>query len=504
MTKTSTILLLALFALSTAACASSELDPSDRADSVAADPVDERFYADERADSGRSLGLDDSEERALLLFVNSATMNELDMVSSCSVRAVDSILAWRRNEGAIRSLYELDAVPYVGVATFRGLLEHVRTKELVEDVTFWDRLKPEMMETVASHQTLVFGGPTGKSRWLRSFRLNVTPGDRVAFRLTPLDGTAVNTRIDIEAADDSMRRVENPYSLKEARLPAEDQAWHDGIRLDAEEYVVSLQNRGAPGQYLFEMRCVGGPCASQAAAETGWDFLFRGDLRGSKDMAFSRSGIEDGAELPDALQNLEDDALLAELAARHAANHREMTYDQARELVFALLHNVEGVVTGVYSGVSMETESIPHAWVMNTEHAWPRSRGVSGAFISDLHHLYPAVSRVNSARADYQYCEVAELIGLRGEARWGYDADGFYCFEPRDSFKGNAARTLFYISAAYGLEIDSGEEALLRRWHEADPVDVAEADRNDAVAELQGSRNLFVDAPQLVERVADF
>lgn len=486
---------ITLVALFLVACTATDSDV------VPVDPVDERFYAGERADS---FGITPAEERAMLLLVNTATRDELDAIRYCSIRAIDNIIARRESQGAIRSLYELDAVPYVGVGTYLALLEHVQTNRLADDATFWDRTKPEMMETVSTSRTLVFGGPTGRSRWLRSFRLVGSPGDRVAFRLTPIDGTAVNTRIDIEAADDSMRIVENPYGLKEARLPTEGTDWHEGIVLETDDHVVSLQNRGAPGDYLFEMRCVGGPCLSESESKTDWDFLFLDELLGSKEMAFSRAGIDATGSLPDSLERLEDDELLEALRQRWLSNHREMTYDQARELVFSLLHNDDGVVTGVYSGDSIHTKSIPHSWVMNTEHAWPRSRGADGAFISDLHHLYPAVSWVNSARANYHYCEVDQLVGSRGDARWGYDEDGFYCFEPRDEFKGNAARTLFYISAAYGLKIDSVEEELLREWHIEDPVDVAESDRNAAVAQLQGSRNLFVDAPKLVDRIADF
>jgi endonuclease I len=209
--------------------------------------------------------------------------------------------------------------------------------------------------------------------------------------------------------------------------------------------------------------------------------------------------------MPAPLEGLTDYDLKNALWQRHQANHREMTYEQARELVFSLLHNEDGVVTGVYSGVAVQTTQAPHSWVMNVEHAWPRSRGSDDtAFLSDLHHLYPTVSWVNSARANYAYCDLARLVGYRGEARWGYDADGSYCFEPRAEFKGNAARSIFYISAAYSLRLDPAQERVLRRWHTEDPVDQAERDRNDAVASLQGTRNLFVDFPGLVDQIADF
>ncbi len=468
---------------------------------VTPDPVDEAFYAGDRADG---LGLTAAQERSLLLFLNESSAEELAQIPSCSVRATEEILKWRDEEGGIRSLYELDAVPYVGKSTFRALSTYVREQELDQDVELWEKTRPAIMADVLSTETLVFGGPTARNSNLGVFRLHTNPGDRIAFRLVPLDGTGVNTRIDIKSADKSIRIVENPYGLKEARLPVEGTPWHEGIVMESDEYVVNLINRGEPGQYMFEMRCVGGPCLSHAEQNNRFDYLFAGDLRGAADFAFMNDANE-GAGIPDALERLEDEQLLFALRERYKHHHREMTYDQAREFLFVLLHNDDGLVEGVYSGVEVRTEQVPHSYVMNTEHAWPRSHGAdSSAFLADLHHLYPTISWVNSARANYEYCEVDRVVGSRGEAKWGYDEDGYYCFEPRDDFKGNAARSLFYVAAAYDLKLDDTTESILRGWHVEDPVDQAERDRNLAVSQLQGSRNLFIDFPALVERVEDF
>lgn len=93
-----------------------------------------------------------------------------------------------------------------------------------------------------------------------------------------------------------------------------------------------------------------------------------------------------------------------------------------------------------------------------------------------------------------------------------------YCFEPPDLYKGDFARSYFYISTAYADEFDCCDtdgvngsyikpwmEAILRDWHELDPVDSYELSRNDVIFSLyQGNRNPFIDYPELVSQISDF
>ena len=44
----------------------------------------------------------------------------------------------------------------------------------------------------------------------------------------------------------------------------------------------------------------------------------------------------------------------------------------------------------------------------------------------------------------------------------------------------------------------------MRKWHFNDPPDNWEEKRNDRVEAIQGNRNLFIDHPEWIERVADF
>jgi endonuclease I len=92
------------------------------------------------------------------------------------------------------------------------------------------------------------------------------------------------------------------------------------------------------------------------------------------------------------------------------------------------------------------------------------------------------------------------------------------CFEPVDQYKGDFARSYFYLSVAYMNEWSCCEESgtdkwnikpwmetELRAWHELDPVDQSEIERNeDIYEEWQHNRNPFIDYPDLVYQIVDF
>ena len=109
---------------------------------------------------------------------------------------------------------------------------------------------------------------------------------------------------------------------------------------------------------------------------------------------------------------------------------------------------------------------------------------------------------------------------MHGGAPEGEAADTFLdgdSFEPRDAVKGDVARALFYMDVRYdgtGGEPDLvlvdrstgsgtalGDLCTLLAWHSGDPVDDGERARNDAIEQIQGNRNLFVDDPDLAVRL---
>jgi hypothetical protein len=88
-------------------------------------------------------------------------------------------------------------------------------------------------------------------------------------------------------------------------------------------------------------------------------------------------------------------------------------------------------------------------------------------------------------------------------------------FEPLDAFKGDFARTYFYMTTRYfgedaawpgspmadGAVLLPWAEAMLLDWCAADPVSLKEVERNEAVYAIQHNRNPFVDRPDFVFKV---
>jgi len=186
---------------------------------------------------------------------------------------------------------------------------------------------------------------------------------------------------------------------------------------------------------------------------------------------------------------------------------RTNSYRAAREFMFSQLDNVNGQVEGVYSGREIQTRNIPDTNLMNTEHSfaqsWFKNRlpaTEAAKAKADVHHLFPTLSHLNSLRGSLPFGEVSDRVPpLEGGSR----CDGNQ-FEPRDNFKGNIARALFYFSARYGVSIPDNQEPTLRRWNQQDPVDQAERAREQGIFEFQGNHNPFVQDSTLVERIGDF
>lgn len=114
---------------------------------------------------------------------------------------------------------------------------------------------------------------------------------------------------------------------------------------------------------------------------------------------------------------------------------------------------------------------------------------------ADLHNLWPALGRINSSRGKLWFDELPGEQARRFtdicadfEREKGRGAK----VEPRDSVKGDIARSLLYMSEAYGLPL-YGMEPMLLRWHHADPIDEIERWRNDVIAAIQHTRNRWID-----------
>ena len=172
--------------------------------------------------------------------------------------------------------------------------------------------------------------------------------------------------------------------------------------------------------------------------------------------------------------------------------------------------------TGNYSQYENGNGTQNNSW--NREHIWPKSHGFpdedDNAY-TDVHNLKPCDRSVNSSRGtkdfDYggnQHSEASQCLT---------DSDSW---EPSDSVKGDIARILFYMTVRYDPGYDHnnnsfdlelvdyttpgnndpilGKLSSLVQWHNDDPVDDFEINRNEIIFGFQENRNPFVDHPNLV------
>lgn len=158
----------------------------------------------------------------------------------------------------------------------------------------------------------------------------------------------------------------------------------------------------------------------------------------------------------------------------------------------------------------------------NREHLWPQSWFNDGAPMkSDLFHVVPTDGYVNGRRSNYAFGEVrnADWTSTNGSKLGNNTYSGFSgtCFEPIDEYKGDIARTMFYMSTRYYNEDGSWKSSdmttkanlkpwaikMLLEWHHNDPVSQKEIDRNNAVYDIQYNRNPFIDNPDFADMIWD-
>lgn len=179
----------------------------------------------------------------------------------------------------------------------------------------------------------------------------------------------------------------------------------------------------------------------------------------------------------------------------------------------------------VYDDANKAQSMVCDGW--NKEHVCCQSWLGSGPMESDMFNVYPTDARVNNLRSNYPYGVVGTNKGFSGDpdhhalgklgtsSKTGYSGT---CYEPDDRYKGDLARTFFYMVARYRDKIlNSGNGSsmftssptnltsyslsFLLDWHRNDPVSEKEIDRNQGVYGEQNNRNPFIDYPDLVEYI---
>lgn len=162
------------------------------------------------------------------------------------------------------------------------------------------------------------------------------------------------------------------------------------------------------------------------------------------------------------------------------------------------------------------------------EHSFPKSWFDDLAPMNtDLFHIVPTDQYVNNMHSNYPYAVVgsASFISLNGSKKGTCSTPGYSgtVFEPVDAYKGDFARTYFYMATRYQNVISTWQDndpnadavldgtsypafepwylSLLIAWHTQDPVSAKEIARNDSIYKLQLNRNPFIDHPEYVSAV---
>lgn len=159
----------------------------------------------------------------------------------------------------------------------------------------------------------------------------------------------------------------------------------------------------------------------------------------------------------------------------------------------------------------------------NREHSFPKSWfNAASPMYTDLFHLYPTDGYVNNRRGNYPF---GETNGEQYKSNGGYSKLGKCTspgysgtvFEPDDEYKGDFARSYFYMATCYEDRIATWNSDMLAhnsypayakwaldmllRWAAEDPVSPKEIARNNAVYKIQKNRNPYIDFPGLEQYV---
>lgn len=220
-------------------------------------------------------------------------------------------------------------------------------------------------------------------------------------------------------------------------------------------------------------------------------------------------------------------------------NRTERTYNDLWTDFRSTDARPDGKVWDMYSNISNFTfgENQDHGSggktegeFYNREHSFPNSwfGGKVQPMYTDLHHMYPTDKLVNNRRGNHPFGETdgESYKSAGGFSKLGsctYPGYSGTVFEPNDEYKGDFARTYFYMVTCYEDKLpnwydnnpescptldgnkypgfSSWQLSMLMKWAANDPVSRKEVERNEAVYGIQNNRNPFIDYPGLEQYI---
>ena len=229
-----------------------------------------------------------------------------------------------------------------------------------------------------------------------------------------------------------------------------------------------------------------------------------------------------GAELKTALYNI-------------IKGHTDVKYDGLYNVYKTSDAKPDGSVWDMYSNCSF-SYSVPsdkcgnyskECDCFNREHSFPQSWfNKSSPMVSDAFHIYPTDGKVNGMRSNYPFGTVTNPTYISGNgSKLGPCSFPGYTgtvFEPLDEYKGDFARSYFYMATRYenlianwqsngnANEVLNGTSfpcfdpwvvSLLLSWNTFDPVSDKEKTRNNVVYSYQHNRNPFIDHPEYANMI---
>ena len=235
------------------------------------------------------------------------------------------------------------------------------------------------------------------------------------------------------------------------------------------------------GQYLYNW----GSRGTVATFMSPNALAFYEDNNVSLDSLANLSGSASTGSVPSS-------ALYQTLKTLMTNNHSYKTsYDATKSLYkYTDCQNSGGKISSFYSGNAIGPEWGQGSW--NREHTWPNSKGLGGQDENDIMMLRPTSTSENSSRGNTVYGKSSGYYNPNGESGGNYNLHG------------DVARIMLYTYVRWGntsyMWGKSGvmeSRDVLLEWMEEDPVDTWELGRNDAVEAITGTRNVFVDYPEL-------